>query len=45
MRIIEGATPIVTRDIRLYGHLRGPVKFTPVAKRLSVEITLPVLTT
>ena len=27
------------------GHLRGPVTITPVAKRLAVEMTLPVLMT
>ena len=27
------------------GHLRGPVTRTPVAKRLAVELLLPVFTT
>ena len=27
------------------GHLRGPVTLTPVAERLAVELSLPVLTT
>ena len=37
------ATPTVTREIRLYGHLRGPV--TPVAERFAVQLSLPVFTT
>ena len=27
------------------GHLRGPVKLTPIAERLAVELSLPVFTT
>ena len=27
------------------GHLRGPMTLTPVAERLAVELSLPVLTT
>ena len=27
------------------GYLRGPVTFTPIAERLAVEVSLPVLTT
>ena len=27
------------------GHLRGPVTLTPIAERLAVELSLPVLTT
>ena len=27
------------------GHLRGPVTLTPIAERLSLELSLPVLTT
>lgn len=27
------------------GHLRGPMTLTPVAKRLAVDLSLPVLTT
>ena len=27
------------------GHLRGPVTLTPVAERLAVKLSLPVLTT
>ena len=27
------------------GHLRGPVTLTPIAKRLAVELSLPVFTT
>ena len=37
------ATPTATSDIRLYGHLRGPVTYTPVAERLAVELSLPDL--
>ena len=33
------------RPTLYYGYLRGPVTFTPVAKRLAVELSLPVLTT
>ena len=32
-------------NFRLYGHLRGPVTFTPTAEGLAVELPLPVLTT
>ena len=35
----------MTREIRLYGHLRGPVTLTPNAERLAVELSLPVLNT
>ena len=39
-------TPSVTQGICLNdGHLRGAVKLTTAAKRLAVELTLPVLTT
>ena len=34
----------MTRGIPLYNsHLRGPVKLTPIAKRLAVELSLPLL--
>ena len=33
----------VTRDIRLYGHLRGPVRFTPVGERLTLEPSIACL--
>ena len=35
----------MTRSIRLYGHLRGPVTLTPIAERLAVELSLPVFMT
>ena len=37
----------MTRGIRsVYnGHLRGPVTPTPIAERLAVKLSLPVLTT
>ena len=35
----------VTRDVRLDGHLRGPVTFTPIIVRLTVEMSLHVLKT
>ena len=41
----EGATPTVTRGIRLQRHLRGPVTLTPNAERLALELSLPDLTT
>ena len=30
----------VKRDVRLDGHLRGPVTFTPFIVRLTVELSL-----
>ena len=34
----------MTRGIRLYnGHLREPVTLAPIAERLAVELSLPVL--
>ena len=42
VRVLERATPTVTRDI--LGNLRGPLTFTPVADRLTVELTRPGLT-
>ena len=44
MRFLSRVRPTVTWNIRLYGHLRGPVSLTPV-ERLTVEMLLPVLTT
>ena len=35
----------MTREIRLYGYLPGPVTLTPVVERLAVELSLPVLAT
>ena len=32
----------VTQGILSLGNLRGPMTFTPVAKRLAVELLLPV---
>ena len=32
-------------DVRLDGHLRGPVTLTPIAQRLAVELSLPVFMT
>ena len=29
----------------IYGHLRGPVTLSPIAERLTVELSLPVFTT
>ena len=33
----------MTWDIRFYGHLPGPVTLAPVALRLTVQLSLPVL--
>ena len=35
----------MTRHVRLYGHLRGPVTLASVAERLAVDLPLPVFTT
>ena len=44
VRVLWRPTPFVTLNIRLYdGHLRGLVTFRPVAGRLAVELSLPVL--
>ena len=32
VRILKRATPALTQEIRLYGHLRGSVTLTPGAK-------------
>ena len=44
MRVLWRATPTETRDVRLDGHLKGSVTLTPIAQRLSVELSLPVFT-
>ena len=38
MKVIWRATPTVTRYIRLYGHLRGPVTITLVTECLAVDV-------
>ena len=48
VRVLQRATPIVTRDICLYicnGHLQGPVILTPIAESIAVKLSLPVFTT
>ena len=40
--VVSRATPIVTLDIRFLGHSRGHEMFTPVLKRLTVELSIPV---
>ena len=35
----------MTRDVRLDGHLRGPMTLTPVAERFAVEPSQLVFTT
>ena len=37
--------PYLTWGIPIYGHLQGPMTLTPTAKRLAVELSLPVFTT
>ena len=36
---------LLRRDINLYGRLQGPITLAPIAKRLAVEPSLPILTT
>ena len=45
VRVLKRATPTVTRESVYNGHLRGSVTFTSIAKKLAVELPLPVLTT
>ena len=42
---LQRATPTVTQDVRIRGHLRGPGPLTPVGERFAVELSLRVLTT
>ena len=45
VRVLERATPTLTRGIRLLCSLRGPMTLTPIAERLTVELSLHVFTT
>ena len=45
MKVLYHVITTVTRHIRLYGHIRGQMTLTPVAKRLAVELLLPILMT
>ena len=36
VRVLERATPTLTRGIRLLCSLRGPMTLTPIAERLTV---------
>ena len=42
VRVLKHSTPTVTQDNHyiIYGHLRGPMTFTPVAGHLAVELSL-----
>ena len=43
VKVLQRATPTVTRASVHNGHLRGPVTLARIAKRLAVELSLPVL--
>ena len=45
VRVLERATPTLTRGICLLCSFRGPMTLTPIAERLTVELSLPVFTT
>lgn len=41
--ILSQATPTVTLDVGLYGHLQGPMKLTHFAERIANELSLHLL--
>ena len=43
MRVLKRATPTVRIRFIHKTHLRGPMTLTPVAERLGVELSQPVL--
>ena len=45
VRVLYRATPTVTLGIHLFGYLRGHVTLTPIAERLTMELSPPVFTT
>ena len=45
VRVLELVTPTLTRGICFLWSLRGPMTLTPIAERLTVELSLPVFTT